>query len=85
MDIIQVQIIGRPSYRVDTEEEAIADLVAAFSDDIEIGDWEFDGYCMIGKRYRRLVWEDAASAENDDGSHAVGTIMRFEEEAKWER
>ena len=60
---------GRES-EVENEDEARESLDGEYSE-AEYGDWEQNGDAPE----RMLVWEDAESAENDDGANAVAEII----------
>lgn len=52
-------------------------LQQGFTDTLEFGGWDSDGYDSNGLPcYRMLIWEDEKSSEQDDGAKAIAQICK---------
>lgn len=62
----------------DDDTAATAAVLAMLGRDVVIADqWDADGTNDDGVQcWRRLIWEDESSSENDDGANAVASLTR---------
>lgn len=81
---IDLSPIGGRTWHVESEEKAIEEILKDYPRAVISDDWELKGYTQYSnkKMERKMFWENEKEAGKegvgDDGSHALGEIVRIE-------